>query len=322
MTRIRRGRELDRIDHAILRLLREDARRPNQVIARELGISHITVRDRIGRLLQEGYIRLLPVADPRAFGYEREVEILLNVEPQAAWSIAEDLAREPAVRRLAIVTGGIDMMIGAVFRSEEDLYGFLRRVAERPGVRAMQTQHVVQVYRYEHDWLPTLPAPDDSSSDDGQARSLTLNTSTLDPVFLAGLQIAGRWLVALIEADVEQLTALSHDEVVFDVLPPTPLSGHYVGIRALAQHALTIRREFPISSAHIVRARPGSSRDELFVRWNATAVQEDGTVQHGDRLMHAVLRDNLMHHVVDGRAAGNELAAIPNGWLETEPPNA
>ncbi|MGH2588774.1 MAG: winged helix-turn-helix transcriptional regulator [Dehalococcoidia bacterium] len=321
MTRMRRGKELDRIDHAILRLLREDVRRPNQAIARELGISHITVRDRIGRLLQEGYIRLLPVADPRAFGYEREVEILLNLEPQAAWPLAEDLAREPAVRRLAIVTGGFDMTIGAVFRSEAELYGFLRRVAERPGVRAMQTQHVAQVYRHEHDWLPAFPEPDGSGGD-GQPQTLALNTSTLDPVFLAGLQLAGRWLVALIEADVEQLTALSDDEIVFDVLPPTPLSGHYAGIQALAQHAITIRREFPISSAHIVRARPGSSRDELFVRWNATAVQEDGTVQHGDRLMHAALRDNLMHRVVDSRAAGNELAAIPNGWLETEPPNA
>lgn len=315
--RIRRGKELDRLDHAILSLLREDARRPNHALARELGVSHSTVRERMERLLTEGYLRLTPVASPRAFGYEREVEILLHLEPQAAWPLAEDLAKDRAVRRLAIVTGGVDLMVNAVFRTEGDLYTFLRHLAERPGVRAMQTQHVVQVYRQDHDWLPELPGTEAPAA--GEARPVLSEIGTLDPAFLASLQLAGGWLVALIEADVARLTALSEPEIVFDVLPPTPLSGRYAGVEALIRHAREIRRRFPITSAHIVRARPGESRDELFVRWNATAVQDDGTVQHGERLMQATVRGERLLRVVDGRAETEETATGAGAWLSTDP---
>src|SRR5262245_47022657 len=122
MARTRRGKGLDSVDHAILRALREDARLPNYAISRRLGISHVTVRDRLERLLREGYLRILPVVDPRAFGYEREVEILLSLEPQSAWSLAQELANEPAVRRLSLVTGAYDAVVNAVFPSETELY--------------------------------------------------------------------------------------------------------------------------------------------------------------------------------------------------------
>lgn len=71
-------------------------------IARRPGTWLVAVRDRLNRLLREGYIRVAVLASPRAFGHDREMEtFLLSPPPQSAWPLAQAPARKLSVRRLA-----------------------------------------------------------------------------------------------------------------------------------------------------------------------------------------------------------------------------
>ena len=59
---------VDEFDREIIGLLQQDGRLANVEIARALGITEGTVRKRLERLLSEGIIRIMAVADPVALG--------------------------------------------------------------------------------------------------------------------------------------------------------------------------------------------------------------------------------------------------------------
>ncbi|MHB1416569.1 MAG: Lrp/AsnC family transcriptional regulator, partial [Chloroflexota bacterium] len=54
---------LDQLDRQIVALLQKNGRLANQEIGRQLGVTEGTVRKRLERLLAEGWIRVMAVAD-------------------------------------------------------------------------------------------------------------------------------------------------------------------------------------------------------------------------------------------------------------------
>lgn len=71
---------LDSFDHAILRLLQEDAARPQREIAERVNLSAPAVQRRIARMEAEGVIkRTVAVVDPAAVGYPITVLVELTL---------------------------------------------------------------------------------------------------------------------------------------------------------------------------------------------------------------------------------------------------
>ena len=93
--------QLDELDKDIIRILQENGRIPNVDIARRLGVAEGTIRKRLERLLNEGWIRLAVALDlPRA-GYPHHVFIGIQCEPQSLQRTAGALRQENALTALA-----------------------------------------------------------------------------------------------------------------------------------------------------------------------------------------------------------------------------
>jgi Lrp/AsnC family transcriptional regulator, regulator for asnA, asnC and gidA len=59
---------LDEVDRELVRLLQEDGRRSLSEMAREVGLSHASVRTRINRLLDEQIVTITAVTHPGTHG--------------------------------------------------------------------------------------------------------------------------------------------------------------------------------------------------------------------------------------------------------------
>jgi Lrp/AsnC family transcriptional regulator for asnA, asnC and gidA len=131
---------MDDLDIKIISMLQDDARASNAGIARHVSVSEGTVRRRLKRIIQEGFIRVTAALDPAKMGYASEALIGVQADPDKTDQVAEDLARLDEVDWVTITTGAYDVFAWAALQSVEALGIFLRtKVGTIPGVRRTET---------------------------------------------------------------------------------------------------------------------------------------------------------------------------------------
>jgi Lrp/AsnC family transcriptional regulator for asnA, asnC and gidA len=152
---------LEALDRRIVDLLLEDGRMPCAEMARRLGdVSERTIRYRLQRLIDRGFIQVAAVADPRALDYSVLADVFLEVDPPAIRAVAEQLAGDGRVRYVACSLGDVDISIQIVGRDNDDIYDFVTRiVANIPGVHKTTTLIVPVTLKDIHQWrIPDSPA--------------------------------------------------------------------------------------------------------------------------------------------------------------------
>jgi Lrp/AsnC family transcriptional regulator for asnA, asnC and gidA len=148
------SRLIDALDRKIIVLLQQDGRRSNVDIARDVGIAEATVRKRIERLLSDGVIRVVAIPSLDSLGLEVETLILLKVDLGQVDRIGAQLAAMREVRAVKYATGEYDIILEAVFASDEELLQFLTgRLAKIPGVRNTTTSHILRTIKDSSDWV-------------------------------------------------------------------------------------------------------------------------------------------------------------------------
>lgn len=134
---------MDRLDVQIVSRLQEDGNATNANIARSITpspVSEETVRRRLKKLMQDGYMRIVAVPDARKMGYESQVIIGLQAEADKIDDVAEALANMDEVSWVSITTGSFDIFGWATVKSFDQLSDFLRtRVGRIDGVNKMET---------------------------------------------------------------------------------------------------------------------------------------------------------------------------------------
>jgi Lrp/AsnC family transcriptional regulator, regulator for asnA, asnC and gidA len=154
-------KDLDVLDRRIIDQLQEDGRRSNVAIARALGVTETTIRHRIDRLIANGFIRIAAVIDPRKTPYLTDAMIWIRLERGQAREAGEQLAALPNVVYVAYTAGRYDMLIEALFESDEQLFEFLTgTLAKIPGVLQNETYHVLQTVKINYDWKLPLDHDD------------------------------------------------------------------------------------------------------------------------------------------------------------------
>src|SRR5688572_24214652 len=130
------ARTVTSTDRAIIRELQRDARMSYAELSRATGIPESTVRRRMERLQTRGVIEFAMLADPSRLGYDLRAMIGLRVDLPQLQEIAETLRSLNEVTFAAFVTGGYDVTLQIVVRSQESLVTFLQQIAAIPGVRS------------------------------------------------------------------------------------------------------------------------------------------------------------------------------------------
>ncbi|MBN1390243.1 MAG: Lrp/AsnC family transcriptional regulator [Candidatus Thermoplasmatota archaeon] len=96
------------LDAKILKLLKEDARRSNVLIARELGVSEGMVRQRIGRMREDGTIRKFTI-ETSSRGLKAIIEINIEVNVHTTL-IAQRIRSLPGVEKVYEASGITDII--------------------------------------------------------------------------------------------------------------------------------------------------------------------------------------------------------------------
>lgn len=147
-------RIFDQLDRHIIRLLQQDGRAASAEIARRLGASERTVRNRINRLVEQGAILPTVVVNHKRFGYQTAVDIFCEVDISRMAEIGQALAQLPEVNYIAYSTGDQDISIQALLESSDAVYEFVQRLAAIPGVQRTKTVLVPRILKNTYEWIP------------------------------------------------------------------------------------------------------------------------------------------------------------------------
>ena len=147
---------MDRIDHRIVALLREDARRSFRDIGRQVALSAPAVKRRVDRLEADGVIRgYSATLDAEAFGWHSDAFVALYCEGRmSAAEVREAVAPHPEVAAAYTVAGEASAILHVRASDSKDLEQTLERIRDAPGVIRTQTQVVLSTL-FERPFQPT-----------------------------------------------------------------------------------------------------------------------------------------------------------------------
>ena len=147
--------DLDDLDRSILRFLQEDGRTTNALMARELGVSEPTIRNRINRLCGGGLVKVTAVINPHAHGFACDVLIGLNCDLTARDVISASLSVFDEIVYLGHVTGRYDIVIEMLFPEDAALFAFVNKeLTQISGITRAEILHVLKADRLDFDWRP------------------------------------------------------------------------------------------------------------------------------------------------------------------------
>lgn len=144
---------LDAAERRIVELLQEDGRLTVTSLARSVGISQLTARRKLRRLLGDGIIQVVATVDPFDVGYETPVIIGLKVQRSKLDKVARRLSDLPQVRYVGASTGRVDLIVEVVVRTNQDLADFLmNELGTMDGVVDSETNLIVRIYKQSWSW--------------------------------------------------------------------------------------------------------------------------------------------------------------------------
>ncbi|GIG70469.1 Lrp/AsnC family transcriptional regulator [Phytomonospora endophytica] len=138
-------RELDAVDRTILREMTADGRQTVRALARTVGLSEPSVRDRLQRLEGDGVITgYRAELDPANVDAGTAAFIALRFDPAAKADVNERLAEEPCVLEVHEVAGEDCYWLKVRVSGTDALADALDRMRAIPSVRSTATTIVLR----------------------------------------------------------------------------------------------------------------------------------------------------------------------------------
>jgi Lrp/AsnC family transcriptional regulator, regulator for asnA, asnC and gidA len=165
--------QLDELDRQLIALLMEDASRTNVAMARLLGVSDGTVRNRIQNLLQLEIMQLVAIIDPWKVGHRIQIFSGLEVDLDRAHEVAQQLAEFDEVTYVSYTTGEFDILMVAALRNQEELFNFLtNKIGRIEGIRRIRTNQVLKAVKRTFRYDRILRTEEDSrAKNDANSRA-------------------------------------------------------------------------------------------------------------------------------------------------------
>ncbi len=117
--------KIDDVDMRIIDVLEENGRTPNNEITARLHISEGTVRNRIKKLTESGFLKVKGLTDPNKRNDKQLIFILASLDMTKHWEeIAQKMSEFPVVKSVSMITGRFDLLI-KIFIEPHNLIDFL-----------------------------------------------------------------------------------------------------------------------------------------------------------------------------------------------------
>lgn len=143
---------LDTIDQQIINELQEDGRKSFSEIAEEVGRTEVTVRRRVKKLRDEGYIRKFTVVlDPMKIGKRIRAVIRVKTAMKEATNISKKLEQFEEVKEAYFLDGACGLIMMVTVDDLTQLKQFLeKRLGSIPGVGDAETCIVLEEIKSPH----------------------------------------------------------------------------------------------------------------------------------------------------------------------------
>jgi DNA-binding Lrp family transcriptional regulator len=139
---------LSEADVSIIECLQKDARSSVARIAKSLRMPTSSVRHRLQRLVKDGVIKFDAMTNPLRLGYQVWVMMELRVDITKIESVARQLAAEPEIYLVYIMTGRYDILVGAVFRTNDEFLEFITgRLSKMAGIARTSSSGVLRLVK-------------------------------------------------------------------------------------------------------------------------------------------------------------------------------
>jgi Lrp/AsnC family transcriptional regulator for asnA, asnC and gidA len=143
---------LDQVDRDIVDLLKRDGRMSNREVARTLGVSEGTVRNRLRRLFDEKIVQLAAVTSPAAMGLTAAAMVRMTVKPAKVRAVALAIAEWDEVSFVGITAGRYNLLVLLTVRSRVEMVELIHgRLGLLDGVSALDTRELVRGVKHRFD---------------------------------------------------------------------------------------------------------------------------------------------------------------------------
>ena len=150
-------RPLDPVDCELIRLLQQDGRIPNTVLAKKIGISEATVRSRLNRLIQDEVIQIVAVSNPMKLGFEIVGIIRIHVDIHKIDHITQELKKLDALWFIVHTTGGTGIDAEFVVKDIQELNELIfEKINRIDGVNQTETSLILKYVKRKYDWGTAL----------------------------------------------------------------------------------------------------------------------------------------------------------------------
>ncbi len=154
------SKPLDEVDRRIIDQLQEEGRRAYTEIARAVGISEASVRQRVASLTERGVIQIVAATSPTALGM---IQAFISVRLSGAGleQASERIAAIAEVDYVAVCTGPTDLLVGVVCRDNQHLLEVVTRgIRQVPGVTETDSAIVLSELKDSYRWSETVISPE------------------------------------------------------------------------------------------------------------------------------------------------------------------
>jgi Lrp/AsnC family leucine-responsive transcriptional regulator len=144
-------RVLDELDTKIIEALRKDGRASYRNLAVQVGISNVAVRDRINKLMKEGYIKgFFASIDSKMIGKSVSVLFDITTSPNELVWVANELTKSEEVTRIYEKAGNSQLIVHALFEDLRDMQEFIESTLYKTkGIVEVQSSLILKKYRYD-----------------------------------------------------------------------------------------------------------------------------------------------------------------------------
>lgn len=152
-----RKKPIDVIDSKMIGLLQKDGRLSNIEMAKTLGISEATVRTRLKRLIDEGFIQIVAVSNPFRLGFEITGDLYIHVEMKKADAVIRELKKIKALWYIVMTTGDNNINAEFVVKTLEDLNDLVyNHISHIDGVIRVETSVILKYIKRNYEFGTAL----------------------------------------------------------------------------------------------------------------------------------------------------------------------
>lgn len=132
--------DLDGLDLQLIDHLQVDGRIPYAELARRVEVTEKTVRRRVSRLIDEGFVTIAAVTDPASLGFGSMALALVTVDgTRSPVDLADALAQLPEADYVTVTTGPFAVQVELICTDTRELHDVaFGKIASTPGVAAVE----------------------------------------------------------------------------------------------------------------------------------------------------------------------------------------